>query len=427
MAPHKLVDFPMTFEDLDLDPQILHAVEDMGLTKATTIQQQTIPAMLDGRDVLASAPTGTGKTLAFLLPAIQHLLDYPRRKAGPGRVLILTPTRELAMQVAEQARQATAHTRLSIMDITGGVKYDVHAEQLKGNIDIVIATPGRLMEYITYKVFDCQAIEVLILDEADRMLDMGFINDMETISDATSERSQTALFSATLEGAGLLRFAEKVMSNPQQIEVEPPRRERAKIQQIVHFCDDAEHKYQLLRHYLLNEDIERSVVFVKTRERLYALAERLQSDDIKASYLRGEMAQDKRNQAMQAFRDGEVKFLIATDVAARGLDVPEISHVFNYDLPHTPDVYVHRIGRTARAGRKGIAINLVEAHDMSALAKAERYTEEPIKRRVIEGLRPTHKISVAPAKKKKPKTVVDKKLAKKRAKGRAKKLAKKAK
>ncbi len=417
----------MTFEDLDLDSQILSAVSAMGLQKATTIQQQTIPAMLDGRDVLASAPTGTGKTLGFLLPAIQHLLDYPRRKAGPGRVLILTPTRELAMQVAEQARLATAGTKLSTIDITGGVKYDVHAEQLKGNIDIVIATPGRLMEYITYKVFDTQAIELLILDEADRMLDMGFIKDMETISDATSERSQTALFSATLEGVGLLRFAEKVMQDPLQIEVEPPRRERAKIHQVLHYCDDAKHKYQLLRHYLLDEEIERCVVFVKTRERLYALAEQLQSDEIKASYLRGEMAQDKRNQAMQSFREGEVKILIATDVAARGLDVPEISHVFNYDMPRSPDVYVHRIGRTARAGRKGIAINLVEAHDMGVLAKIERYTEEPIRRRVIEGLRPTHRISAAPAKKKKPKTVEDKKAAKKKAKGRAKKLAKKAK
>jgi ATP-dependent RNA helicase SrmB len=417
----------MTFEDLDLDPQILAAVSDMSLQKATSIQQQSIPAMLDGRDVLASAPTGTGKTLGFLLPAIQHLLDYPRRKAGPGRVLILTPTRELAMQVAEQARLATAHTKLTTIDITGGVKYDVHAEQLKGNIDIVIATPGRLMEYITYKVFDTQAIEVLILDEADRMLDMGFIKDMETISDATSERSQTALFSATLEGSGLMRFADKVMQDPVQIEVEPPRRERAKILQILHFCDDAAHKYQLLRHYLLNEEIERCVVFVKTRDRLYALAEQLQSDEIKASYLRGEMAQDKRNQAMQAFREGEVKILIATDVAARGLDVPEISHVFNYDMPRTPDVYVHRIGRTARAGRKGMAINLVEAHDMGALAKAERYTDEPIKRRVIDGLRPTHRVAAPPAKKKKPKTVEAKKAAKKKAKGRAKKLAKKAK
>jgi ATP-dependent RNA helicase SrmB len=259
------------------------------------------------------------------------------------------------------------------------------------------------------------------------MLDMGFIKDMETISDATSERSQTALFSATLEGSGLMRFADKVMQDPVQIEVEPPRRERAKILQILHFCDDAAHKYQLLRHYLLNEEIERCVVFVKTRDRLYALAEQLQSDEIKASYLRGEMAQDKRNQAMQAFREGEVKILIATDVAARGLDVPEISHVFNYDMPRTPDVYVHRIGRTARAGRKGMAINLVEAHDMGALAKAERYTDEPIKRRVIDGLRPTHRVAAPPAKKKKPKTVEAKKAAKKKAKGRAKKLAKKAK
>ncbi|WP_035479988.1 ATP-dependent RNA helicase SrmB [Aliagarivorans marinus] len=419
----------MTFEELDLEPALLQALEEMQLTKATTIQQRCIPSLLDGRDVLASAPTGTGKTLAFLLPAIQHLIDFPRRKAGPGRILVLTPTRELAVQVAEQARLATQYTHITTIDITGGMSYEEHAEQLKGNVDIVIATPGRLMEYIKYKVFDCQAIEWLILDEADRMLDMGFIGDMEAISDKTSERSQTALFSATLEGKGLQRFAAQVMEEPDEIEVDPPRRERGKIMQTLHFCDDAKHKYQLLRHYLQDEDagIERCIVFVKTRERLFELVEQLQGDEIHAAYLRGEMAQEKRNEALQRFRDGDVKVLVATDVAARGLDVPEISHVFNYDLPRTPDVYVHRIGRTARGGRKGWAINLVEAHDINLLGKIERYTDEPIKRRVIDSLRPQHRVAKAPIKKKKPKTTAERRVAKKRAKGRAKKAAKKAK
>ncbi|RKF15658.1 ATP-dependent RNA helicase SrmB [Alginatibacterium sediminis] len=415
----------MTFNELDLDERLLQALEAMQLTKPTMIQQACVPAMLDGKDVMASAPTGTGKTLAFLLPALQHLLDFPRRQAGPGRILILCPTRELTQQIADQARKLAQFTSLSILDVTGGVSYEHHAEQLKGNIDIVVATPGRLMEYLKYKVFDTQAIEILVLDEADRMLDMGFISEMRTISDAASARKQTALLSATLEGDGLQRFAEDVMENPEQIEVDPPLRERGKINQYIHYCDTPKHKLDILAHYLSNEEIERCVVFVKTRERLYALVESLQSRDITCSYLRGEMDQDKRNEALQGFRDGKVKILVATDVAARGLDVPEVSHVFNFDLPRSPDVYVHRIGRTARGGRKGFAISLVEAHDMGILAKIQRYTENTLKARVVKGLEPQHRVAKLPSKKKKPATTVDRRSAKKVAKGKAKKAAKK--
>jgi ATP-dependent RNA helicase SrmB len=414
----------MSFAELELDDELLEALTQMGHTRPTLIQQEVVPTMLEGRDVLASAPTGTGKTLAFLLPAVQHLLDSPRRHPGPGRILVLTPTRELALQVAEQARQLTQFTGHQVIDITGGVHFEIHAEQLKGNVDIVVATPGRLIDYINAETFDCHAVEWFILDEADRMLDMGFIKEMRRVAGELSARTLTALFSATLEGSGLENFAHDVMNEPVLIGVEPPRRERGKILELLHFCDDLNHKRQILCHYLNDPAVERCVVFVKTRERLKELVEYLQSKGVDAAYLRGEMAQDKRNDALGRFRQGEVKVLIATDVAARGLDVPEISHVFNYDLPRSADVYVHRIGRTARAGRKGIAINLIEAHDVSMMQRIERYTQNPVKRRVIDSLRPTHRVPVNAPKKHKPKTTAEKKAAKAKAKGREKKNAK---
>ncbi|MFM2483279.1 ATP-dependent RNA helicase SrmB [Celerinatantimonas sp. YJH-8] len=382
----------MTFDQLELDDELLASLEQQQITRPTTIQQEVIPVLLDGYDVLASAPTGTGKTLAFLLPAFQHLLDFPRRKQGPARVLILTPTRELALQVAEQARLLAEQSGHHIVDITGGVNHQEHAAQFNAGCDIVVATPGRLIEYINAQVFDCQAIEWLILDEADRMLDMGFIREMRQIADELTARSHTALFSATLEGELLEQFAAEVMQNAQTIRVDPPRRERAKILELYHHCDTLDHKRAILCHYLRSDEVTRAIVFVKTRDRLDELVAYLQSQNIPSVYLRGEMTQGRRNDALERFKSGKVNVLIATDVASRGIDIADISHVFNYDMPRTADVYVHRIGRTARAGKKGCAINLVEAHEIAILGKIERYTKNPMRRRVIDSLRPQHKI-----------------------------------
>ncbi|OKO99706.1 ATP-dependent RNA helicase SrmB [Xenorhabdus eapokensis] len=379
------------FSEFELDESLLEALNDKGYERPTAIQAAAIPAAMDGRDVLGSAPTGTGKTAAYLLPVLQHLLDFPRKKSGPPRILILTPTRELAMQVAEQAKELAAHTHLDIATITGGVAYMNHAEVFSENQDIVVATTGRLLQYIKEENFDCRAVETLILDEADRMLDMGFANDVETIAGETRWRKQTLLFSATLEGESIRDFAERLLTDPVEIDAEPSRRERKKIQQFYYRADSLEHKTAILCHLLQQPDVTKSIVFVRKRERVRELVDWLNQAGIQAGFLEGEMVQAKRTDAVKRLNDGKVKVLVATDVASRGLDIEDVSHVFNFDLPRTADVYLHRIGRTARAGRKGTAIALVEAHDHLLLGKISRYLNEPLKMRVVDELRPQTK------------------------------------
>jgi len=378
------------FSDLELDENLVEAITELGFERPTQIQAEAIPLALDGRDILASAPTGTGKTAAFVLPALQFLQDFPRRRAGPARVLILTPTRELAMQVADQARALAKNTNLKIITITGGVMYQDHADILAKTQDIVVATPGRLMEYIDGEKFDCRAIEWLILDEADRMLDMGFAPVVDRLAGECRWRKQTLLFSATLEGKGVEGFTADLLKEPAEIEADPSRRERKKITQWYHRADTLKHKNDLLKH-ILKEQADRSIIFVKTRDRLADVRSQLESAQIPCSWIQGEMQQDRRNNAIRRFREGEVNVLIATDVAARGIDLPDVSHVINYDLPRTADVYIHRIGRTARAGKKGNAISLIEAHDQSMMARIARYIQDDVKERFVKDMRPTHK------------------------------------
>ncbi|MDA3134400.1 ATP-dependent RNA helicase SrmB [Atlantibacter subterraneus] len=378
-----------TFSELELDESLLKALQDKGFTRPTAIQAAAIPPALEGRDVLGSAPTGTGKTAAYLLPVLQHLLDFPRKKSGPPRILILTPTRELAMQVAEQARELAAHTHLDIATITGGVAYMNHAEVFSENQDIVVATTGRLLQYIKEENFDCRAVETLILDEADRMLDMGFAQDIEHIAGETRWRNQTMLFSATLEGDAIKNFAERLLNEPEEVSASPSTRERKKIHQWYYRADDIQHKTALLVHLLKQPETTRAIVFVRKRERVHELAGWLRDAGIPNCFIEGEMVQAKRNEAINRLTDGRVNVLVATDVAARGIDIADVSHVFNFDMPRTADTYLHRIGRTGRAGRKGTAISLVEAHDHLLLGKVGRYLNEPLKSRVIDELRPT--------------------------------------
>jgi len=391
----------MTFEELELDDALCHAVADMGFETPTSIQELVIPHALDGRDILASAPTGTGKTAAFLLPACQFLLDYPRKQPGATRILILTPTRELALQVYEQAKALTKHTQLVCGVITGGINYGTDKETLSQNLDILVATPGRLLEHIEKETADCRDIECLILDEADRMLDMGFSTVVNQIAAEARWRKQNLLFSATLEGKGVKTFAHDILNNPEIVEANPSRKEKNKIHQWYHLADDMNHKQALLVNILKQETTTSAVVFVKTRDRLQMLKDFLASKDIPVCWLQGEMPQDKRNAAMARFKSGDVPILLATDVAARGIDVPNVSHVINFDMPRKADVYVHRIGRTGRAGAKGTAISLIEAHDFEMVAKAARYMGEPLKARVIDELRPKNKTpKIGPRKKK---------------------------
>lgn len=410
-----------TFSELELDESLLEALQDKGFTRPTAIQAAAIPPALDGRDVLGSAPTGTGKTAAYLLPALQHLLDFPRKKSGPPRILILTPTRELAMQVADHARELAKHTHLDIATITGGVAYMNHAEVFSENQDIVVATTGRLLQYIKEENFDCRAVETLILDEADRMLDMGFAQDIEHIAGETRWRKQTLLFRQRWK-AMRFRTLPSVCWKIRWKFLPIPPPVSAKIHQWYYRADDLEHKTALLVHLLKQPEATRSIVFVRKRERVHELANRLREAGINNCYLEGEMVQGKRNEAIKRLTEGRVNVLVATDVAARGIDIPDVSHVFNFDMPRSGDTYLHRIGRTARAGRKGTAISLVEAHDHLLLGKVGRYIEEPIKARVIDELRPktrapSEKQTGKPSKKVLAKRAEKKKLKRKRSRG----------
>ena len=400
------------FEQFDLDSALLGGVANAGFKKPTSIQELVLPVAMTGKDVLASAPTGTGKTAAFLLPAAQHLLDYPRRGSGFPRVLILSPTRELAIQTHEQCEKLTALTDIKSAVITGGVNYGSHKEVLTGNTDILVATPGRLMEYIESEQFDSREIEILILDEADRMLAMGFAETINRIVGEARWRKQTMLFSATLEGAAVVRFSRELLNDPVFLEANPSRKEKAKIHQWMHLADDKEHKYALLLNILQQEEVERALVFANKRETVQYLSGKLYADNMPCVWLEGKMQQDKRNTSVERLRNGTVNVLVATDVAERGLDIDDITHVINFDMPRTADIYLHRIGRTGRAGNKGMAISLVEAHDMTVIGKIERYIKERLPRRVIETLRPKYKEARVAVKKAKVKRTVAQKKAK---------------
>ena len=410
------------FEQFDLDTEILGGINNAGFTKPTSIQSLVLPAAMAGKDVLASAPTGTGKTAAFILPIAQHLLDYPRTKPGFPRVLILSPTRELALQIHEQSEKLTALTKIKSGVITGGVNYGSHKEILTETTDILIATPGRLLEYIENEQFDAREIEILVLDEADRMLDMGFAETINRIIAEARWRKQTMLFSATLEGAGVLKFSKEILNEPVFLESNPSRKEKAKIHQWLHLADDKDHKFALLANLLKQEEIKRAVVFANKRETVQYLSGKLYAEDIPCAWLEGKMPQDKRNKAVERLRNAQINVLVATDVAARGLDIDDITHVINFDMPRKADIYVHRIGRTGRAGNKGTAISLVEAHDMAVIAKIERYMGDRLPRRVIEELRPKNKEAKVALKK--PKVKKSKSQIKAKAKKQAKRSAK---
>lgn len=392
----------MEFAELELDDRLLSAIGDLSYKKPTNVQIEVIPQAMSGFDILADAPTGTGKTAAFLLPCLQHLIDFPKKKLGLCRVLILTPTRELAIQVTEHAKSLAKYLpHISVGTIIGGVDHEEQIDVLTQKTDIVVATPGRLIEYLRKDSFDIRAVEVLVLDEADRMLDMGFIDDVKEISKAAHRREQTFLFSATLEGNLLEKFANEVLKNPVEIHIDSPRSEKKKVTQYKYYADTLEHKILLLERLLSDEKIDKTIVFIKTRERLMELNSRLTKDGFKFAYIRGEMDQEKRLAALSSFTENKVKIMLATDVAARGIDVSDITHVINFDLPRSADIYVHRIGRTARAGKKGTAINLIEAHDVPMMERIEHYTGESVTRRVIDDLKPQHKIADFSKKKKK--------------------------
>lgn len=378
----------MSFEDLKLHPSIVKAIHDAGYTTPTPIQKQAIPELLSGHDIMASAQTGTGKTAAFMLPAL-HLLATPAKVQSRGpRVLVLTPTRELALQVSEAAKKYGKYLpRTKVISILGGMPYPLQNKLLSQPVDILVATPGRLIDHIQRGRIDFKRLEMLVLDEADRMLDMGFIDDVESIASATPSTRQTLLFSATLDGA-IDKVAAKLLKTPKRIQVATQKARLDNIEQRLHYVDDMSHKNRLLNHVLRDEALKQAIVFTATKRDADTLADSLYAQGYAAAALHGDMNQRERTRTLTKLRSGGLRVLVATDVAARGIDIADITHVINFDLPKFAEDYVHRIGRTGRAGAAGIAVSFASNRDSAHLMKIERYTGQRIASHIVPGLEP---------------------------------------
>jgi len=377
----------LRFKELKLDPRIQQSIDKAGFTEATEIQQRAIPVVLSGADLMASAQTGTGKTAAFVLPALQRILR-PSKKSGNGpRVLVLTPTRELAMQVNQNIRQLSRFSKASTGSIIGGMAYGPQLRMLRGRLDLLVATPGRLLDHMEQGKVDYSRLEILVLDEADRMLDMGFIDAVKDIAAATPKERQTLLFSATLEGP-VLKIAKQLLKKPESIALAASNQRHKSIQQHMHHADSKAHKQKLLEHHLESGYLFKSLVFTATKRGAEQVAKVLRGKNLKSAALHGDMSQNKRRQTVENLRKGRIDTLVATDVAARGLDIKDISHVINYDLPTVAEDYIHRIGRTGRASATGCAISLVGPADWKKLSQIEKLIGQKVKREVVDGLEP---------------------------------------
>jgi len=388
-----------TFADLGLDPLLIKALNDSGYTSPTSVQVRAIPAAMNGADLRVASNTGSGKTAAFMLPALERIVaargdNAKRREKGKvfgPRVLVLAPTRELALQVAKAADTYGRHLQgLRVATIVGGVPYAAQLKALRGPLDVLIATPGRLLDHLGSGAAVLSNLEVLVLDEADRMLDMGFIEDIEAIADQTPENRQTLMFSATFAGH-VGKLAERLTRNAQHIEVASHTDSHDNIEQRLHLADTLAHKNDLLDHLLTTKEVDQAVVFTSTQRDADILADRLADMGHAVAALHGGMPQGRRNRVLQGLRHGELRVLVATDVAARGIDVPTITHVINYGMPMKPEDYVHRIGRTGRAGRSGLAVTLAERRDIPMVRRIERFTTQRIPESVIAGLEPKMK------------------------------------
>jgi len=378
----------MEFSKLGLSAPLVSALAARGYTAPTPVQQAAVPAALAGADLLVSSHTGSGKTAAFMLPALQRLAA-PARGAGRGpRVLVLAPTRELAMQVNKAAlAYGQSLGRLRTVTLVGGTPYAQQLRMLERPVDIVVATPGRLIDHLERGRVDLSRLEILVLDEADRMLDMGFIEDIESIVARTPAERQTLLFSATLDGV-VGALARRLTRDARRIDIASTADRRADIEQRLLFADDLGHKTRLLDALLRDPEIRQCLVFAATKQSTEDLAQRLSDSGFSVAPLHGDMQQGQRNRTLQGMRDGRTRVLVATDVAARGLDVAGISHVINFDSPRQAEDYVHRIGRTGRAGRSGVAVTLMGHHERHRVRDIERFTGQPLRESVIAGLEP---------------------------------------
>jgi ATP-dependent RNA helicase RhlE len=377
----------MTFKELGLTEALLKAVEDKGYETPSPIQEKAIPHILQGKDILASAQTGTGKTAGFAMPMIQLLTQQAPRQNRVIRALVLTPTRELAAQVLEDVQTYSKHVDLRSMVIFGGVKQNPQVSKLRGGIDILVATPGRLMDLQNQGFISLRDIEFLVLDEADRMLDMGFLRDIKKIMSMMPEKRQNLLFSATFS-RDIRKLANGILNNPVTVEATPENTTAELVEQVAYRCD-AKRKTELITKLIWDGNWHQVLVFTRTKHGANRLTEKLNKANITAAAIHGNKSQGARTRALSGFKAKEVSVLVATDIAARGLDIPLLPFVINFELPNVPEDYVHRIGRTGRAGAEGVAISLVSADEAEYVRGIEKLLGMPLPSMTIEGFEPT--------------------------------------
>jgi superfamily II DNA/RNA helicase len=379
----------MPFSKLQLNEPILKAIKLCGYAAPTPIQEKAIPEAMAGHDLIATAQTGTGKTAAFVLPALMRL-SVPsastKRSKGP-RVLVLTPTRELANQITTAVSTYGKFMRIRSGAILGGMPYFEQQRLLSQPVDLIVATPGRLIDHLERGRIDFSRVELLVLDEADRMLDMGFSEAVDQIAAATPENRQTLMFTATMDNS-MAKLAQRLLNNPVRVEIAGKKTTLEAIEQRLHAADDMQHKNRLLKHLIADSGMTRAIIFSGTKRNADQLANELSAQGHSAAALHGDMNQNARNRTIMKMKNGKIRLLVATDVAARGLDVTGITHVINYDLPKNAEDYVHRIGRTGRAGATGIAISFASGKEVDALRSIERYIGQTIPQQVITGLEP---------------------------------------
>jgi len=385
----------MKFASLGLSKPILKAVTEQGYDIPTPIQAQAIPAVLQGKDVMAAAQTGTGKTAGFTLPILENLLNGKPVKANQARVLVLTPTRELAAQVKESVHTYSKYVPLRSAVVFGGVKINPQMMRLRQGVDVLVATPGRLLDLYGQRAVKFDQLEVLVLDEADRMLDMGFIHDIRKIMAVLPKKRQTLMFSATFSEQ-IRRLAKGLVINPVEISVSPRNTTVESVKQWVYPVDKRK-KALLLAHLITQNSWHQALVFSKTKHGANKLTKFLIGRSINAEAIHGNKSQSARTKALAAFKNGKTQILVATDIAARGIDIDQLPHVVNFDLPHVSEDYVHRIGRTGRAGSSGEAISLVSADEIKLLFDIERLIQKTIPRQIIDGFEPVHDVPQSPS------------------------------
>jgi len=386
----------MSFDSLGLKAELLRAVSENGYSTPTPIQKQAIPLILEGRDIMGGAQTGTGKTAGFTLPLLQNLMSSGKSTQGrrPIRALVLTPTRELAAQVGESVNTYGKYLPLKSTVIFGGVKINPQIQKLRNGIDILVATPGRLLDHVGQKTIDLSKLEILVLDEADRMLDMGFIRDIRKVLALLPKQKQTLFFSATFSN-DIKRLANELLKSPALIEVAQRNTTAERVTQVVHPVDKSR-KRELLSLLIGSNNWKQVLVFTRTKHGANRLSAQLVTDGISSAAIHGNKSQGARTRALAEFKSGKTRVLVATDIAARGLDIDQLPHVVNFELPNVPEDYIHRIGRTGRAGNEGEAMSLVCVDELKLLRDIERLIKREIPKDIIEGFTPDPSIKAEP-------------------------------